>query len=207
MADPFAGLVSRALGRPIDAVEVERVAREEEVAGAETDRVRWHAAGAAGSLLFRRYPTKATTEPGLLPLLSRRGAPVPEIFASGVPPRHAAEARPWLLMGDPGAALARHDDALAALEATRVAVKRDLTTIVSLGVPELSPTRIRDEALWAEELLEAGDFTRVRRMAAELDVVRVSTRGTSLVHGVDTKSGIARLPRASLAKITPWVMK
>ena len=182
-ADPFAGLVSRALGIEVEHVEAEPVRREDEIAGAETQRVRWRARGDSGSLLFRRYPTKGATEAALLPLLARRGAPVPRVLASGVPPRHAAEARPWLLMSDPGDAPAARDERAAGLAAARAAVSRDTTTLVSLGVPTLAPSRIRDEALWAEELLDETDFSRVRRLADAVDAEGLAAGGTTLVHG------------------------
>lgn len=181
--DPFAALVSRALGVAVDSVEAERLDREEEVAGAETQRVRWRGPDDAGSVLYRRYPAKASVEAALLPLLARRLAPVPKVHASGVPPRHAAEARPWLLMGDPGDIVAKRSDAIAALVAARAAVARDATTLQSLGVPRLPPSRIRDEALWSEELFEASDFSRVERLASSLDAARLDAVGATLVHG------------------------
>ena len=182
VADPLAALVSRALGREVEDVAIERVRREEEVAGAETQRIAWRAGAATGSLLFRRYPATAALEPALLPLLARRGAPVPAVFASGVPPRHAAESRPWLLMQDPGGRAATRSETSRAVAAARAAIARDHTTLVSLGVPALSPARIRDEALLSEELLEADEFARVRRLAAEIDLERLGS-DDALVHG------------------------
>ena len=181
--DPFASLVARALGVAVDSVEAERLDRDEEVAGAETQRVRWRGPDASGTVLYRRYPVKAAVEPALLPLLARRHAPVPQVHASGVPPRHAPEARPWLLLSDPGDTPAGRDDTVAALAATRAAVARDTNTLRSLGVPSLPPSRVSDEARWAEELLDAADFARVERLAASLDLPRLDAIGTTLVHG------------------------
>lgn len=191
-ADPFAGLVSRALGIQVERVARERVSRDEEVAGAETERVRWRAGDDTGSLLFRRYPTKGAIEAALLPLLARRGAPVPQVLASGVPPRHAAEARPWLLTRDPGVSPATRAEAVSAVAAARAAVARDTTTLVSLGVPRLAASRIRDEALWSEELLDEKTLAGVRRLASELDAARLDATDLGLVHGaLDLESAIA----------------
>jgi hypothetical protein len=181
--DPFADLITRALGRAVERVETERVDGVGEIGGAETERVRWTANGETGSLLFRRYPPRGAIEAAILPILARRHAPVPEVLASGVPPRHAPESRPWLLMRDPGDVPADRADTLAAMHHARAAIGRDLTTLASLGVPSLPPSRVRDEALWSEELLDADEFDRVRELAASLDAGRLDAREPTLVHG------------------------
>jgi hypothetical protein len=189
-SDPFAALVSRALGARVDDVAVERLAEPEETGRAETDRLRWRGPDGEGVLLFRRFPVPASVEVGLLPYLARRGAPVPRVIASGVPPRHVREPRPWILIeagatptlceaADPSAAR-RAVEAILALQG---AVAADLATLRSLRVLELPASRIRDEAWWAEELLAPQDVARLEQVAARLDAARLEALGTTLVHG------------------------
>lgn len=186
-SDPLASLVARALGVQVDAVEVERVATSPLV---EVDRVRWRGPGGSGALWFQRMAQAASVEIGLLPLLARRAVAVPRVVASGIPPRHVREPRPWLLLEEPpsrtlcdapDAATARA--AGAALAQLQTATARDLTTLEALHVPALPPARVRDEALEAVGLLDEADAARLRRVAARLDVPALASLAQTLVHG------------------------
>lgn len=189
-ADPFAALVSRALGRDVSAVDIEHLESPREVGRAETDRVRWFGPDGKGSVLFRRFPPVASTEVALVPYLARHGGVAPNALATGVPPRHAAESRSWVLTEDPPAAdlCATSDDVLraagAALRRLHEASKDDVTTIASLRLPELPPERIRDEARsWAEEVLPTEDVQRVGAFADRLDLLAFAEAESTLVHG------------------------
>jgi aminoglycoside phosphotransferase (APT) family kinase protein len=189
-SDPFAALVSRALGTQVHDVAVERLAETEESGRAETDRLRWRGSDGDGVLLFRRFPVAASLEVGLLPYLARRGAPVPRVVASGVPPRHVREPRPWILIeaGATPTLCEVHDPSAArraaeAIFALQHAVAPDLATLRSLRVPELPASRIREESRWAEELLAPQDFARLEQVLARLDAAGLEALGTTLVHG------------------------
>ncbi len=184
-ADPLLGLVSRALGSSVDAVESERVVS---TALQETDRLRWRGPAGSGSLLFRRWRREASVEAALLPTLARRGAPVETVLASGIPPRHVREQRPWILAVEPsGQALCACPPADArrfaeSLRALHLSLRDDLPTLRALGVPELPPATVVEEALAATALLGAGDAARLRALADATDVAAFAAP-TTLVHG------------------------
>lgn len=184
--EAFASLVSRALRVEVEALEVERVAT---TALAEVDRVRWRARDASGVLLFKRMPRVASLEAALVPYLARRGVPVAPVVASGIPPAHVREPRPWLLIADVGGApLASVATPELAREAARVLVSLQRATasdatLVALGVPSFPAARTRDEALAASELLDTGDGERLRGVAATVDVAALEALDVVLVHG------------------------
>jgi hypothetical protein len=86
----------------------------------------------------------------------------------------------------------------AALARTRAAIARDVTTLASLGVPQLPPERVRDEALWAEELLEPEDFARLERLAVATDVRRLAAIESGLAHGALEGNAVATADGAIL---------
>ncbi len=183
--DPLAALVSRALGVRVEEVAVERVSTS---AVADVDRIRWRGDGRSGVLRFARLRREASVEAALLPYLSRRGIPVPAVLASGLPPAHVRESRPWVLTteveGPPLAEVATPElrgAALATLEALKRATSGD-PTLDALGVPRLPPLRVRDEALAAAELLPPELAERLRALAARLDPSELDA-DVALVHG------------------------
>jgi aminoglycoside phosphotransferase (APT) family kinase protein len=185
--EAFVGLISRALRTTVHEISRERIG---DSALAETERVRWHGPEGEGRLVFKRVAEGASLEVQLLPFLARRGLPVPRVWARGIPPRHASERRPWLLADDTdGATLCEQATEALARQAGEfvVALQRvtanDKPALVALGVPPLTASGIRDEALAATELLEAAAVSRLAALAAELDVARLEALGTSLVHG------------------------
>lgn len=184
--DAFTALVSRALRTEVESVEVERVAT---TPLAEVDRVRWRARDTSGILLFKRMPRVASVEAALVPYLARRGVPVPTVLASGIPPAHVREPRPWLLIADVGGApLASVATPELAREAARILLRLHRATegdatLTALGVPTLPASRIRAEALDAAELLDPPDAERLRSLAARVDVAALESLDTVLVHG------------------------
>lgn len=184
--DPLLGLVSRALGAPVDEIAVERV-RTSPLA--EVDRIRWRGAAGQGRLLFKRMHRAASVEAGLLPALARRGFPVEEVLASGIPPRHVAEPRPWILVREAeGVALcelaaAESRRTAEALRAIHTSTQADLALLRVLGVAELSPDAIRDEALAATALLAPPDAARLREIVTAFRPEAVGGAPPALVHG------------------------
>ncbi len=188
-ADPLLGLVARALRAEVDAISVERI---ETSPLAEVDRIRWRGPGGEGRLLFRRMRREASVEAALLPVLARRGLAVENVLASGIPPRHVAEQRPWVLAVEPeGAPLCERGvtdarRAAQAVSATHEAMRDELPLLKALGLPELPPATLRDEALAATALLPRDDADRLRALAAETRVDAVAGAAPTLVHGAFT---------------------
>lgn len=185
-SDPLLGLVSRALGVAVERIAVERI-RASPLA--EVDRIRWRGPAGEGSLLFKRMHRLAGVEAGLLPALARRGSPVEAVLASGIPPRHAPEPRPWVLVreaeGIPLCAGGERviETAASALRSLHEGTKDELSLLRALGLPELAPGAIVEEALAATSLLESADARRLSALAGELDLEALAAAGTSLVHG------------------------
>lgn len=189
-SEPLVALVARATGAAVDAVDEERL---ESGPLREVDRLRWRGPLGGGTLLFRRFARGASVEAALLPLLARRGLAVEGVLASGIPPRHVAEQRPWVLSVEPeGQTLcARAEDtavrrAVEALRAAHVAMRGELATLLALGVPELPPTTLRDEALAATALLGPGDARRLRALADATRLDALATVPSTLAHGAAT---------------------
>ncbi len=185
-ADPLVGLVARALRTDVDAISVERI---ETTALTEVDRIRWRGPSGEGRLIFRRMRRAASVEAALLPALARRGLAVETVLASGIPPRHAAEQRPWVLTVEPeGAPLCERPAADArrgaeALRAAHGAMREDVPLLRALGLPELPPEALRNEALAAASLLPARDADRLRALARATDVAALARAPTTLAHG------------------------
>ncbi|OLC52879.1 MAG: hypothetical protein AUH85_15555 [Chloroflexi bacterium 13_1_40CM_4_68_4] len=183
-ADPLVGLVARALRTDVEAISVERLAA---TPLAEVDRIVWRGPSGEGRLLFRRFRREASVEAALLPLLARRGLPVETVLASGIPPRHAPEQRPWLLSVEPeGIELCRGQvedarRAASALRAIHEGMRNELPLLRALGVPELTPATLRDEAIAATALLSGEDAERLRALVAATGAEQAGP--LSLVHG------------------------
>jgi aminoglycoside phosphotransferase (APT) family kinase protein len=186
-SDALVGLVSRALRIEVEEAGTERIAT---APLAEVDRIRWRAANGSGTLVFKRLAEAVSLEAHLLPFLSRRGVPVPRVVARGVPPARANERRPWLLMEDVNGSplcdaltesAARQAGAMIAdlQEVTRT----DEPALRALGVPRLTASRIRDDALEAREFLEPGEARALSALAERLDPDAMDGLGVALVHG------------------------
>lgn len=189
-AEPLLALVARATGEAVEAVDETRI---ESGPLREVDRLRWRGSGGGGTLLFRRFARAAGVEAALLPLLSRRGLAVETVLASGIPPRHAPEQRPWVLSVEPeGDPLCDHAEAGAArraaeaLRAAHDAMRGELATLRALGVPQLGPETLRDEALAATALLAPEDAGALRALADATDVAALAAIPPTLVHGAAT---------------------
>lgn len=185
-ADPLLGLVTRALGVAVDAIEVERVRT---TPLAEVDRIRWRGPTGEGRLLFKRMHRNASVEAGLLPALARRGSPVEAVLASGIPPRHVPEPRPWILVreaeGVPLCAAGADDArrAAALLRSMHDGAREQLALFRALGVPELSPQTVVEEALAAAPLLEPRHAERLRALASGLRFEALASAAPTLAHG------------------------
>ena len=179
--------MARALGTAVEELAVERIATS---ARAEIDRITWRGPHGSGRLLFKRMHRAASLEAGLLPFLSRRRLPVERVVSSGIPPAHVREPRPWVLTlepeGAPLCAPATRESARLAGEALATiqrATRGDAGVLTALGVPTLSPSRIRDEAPASADLLGEEDAARLRSLSAGLDVSALDALGLVLVHG------------------------
>lgn len=204
-SEPFAQLVARALRTEVEEVLTERATTSPLV---EVDRVRWRGSGGEGRLLFCRFHESAPVEAQLLPFLSRKGLPVPRVIARGVPPPHAPERRPWLLLDDlprdplpRDAAWARR--AAETLRTIQRETARDEPALSALGLPLLPPARIRTDAIGAVDLLERDDAGRLRALAERCDAEALEALGFSLAHGDYTTRNL--VARADGVVVVDWL--
>lgn len=155
---PLAALVSRALGREVEAVG--SVALDP-----ATVRLSFAVDGRPRTLLLERFPPGDALPVRLLPFLARKSDRVPAVHARGEP--HVPAAPRWLLREDTsGWASACARDPRAVIDAKvdlERSVARDGPALASLGVPARTPADIVEEIALVAPHLELADARTAAR--------------------------------------------